>query len=249
MNRVVITGLGIVSPLGNNAADVTEALRAARVAIGPLTVLPTDKLLTKIGAEVLHEENAEVHASGHACAEELRMMIALLRPKALMPVHGEFRMLAAHARLAEESGVPGEAILIAENGTVVELTPKGASIVGQVETGVTLVDGLGVGDVADVALRDRRHMAEDGVLIVVTTLASSDGNIVASPELIARGFGEQDALLDEVKSEAIAIIEDLLADDITEIKLLQEHLHDGIGRLVYDRTRRRPMILPVVLEV
>jgi len=205
--------------------------------------------LAKIGAEVLHEEIAEVHASGHACAEELRTMIALLRPKALMPVHGEFRMLAAHARLAEESGVPEEAILVAENGAVVELTPKGASIVDQIETGVTLVDGLGVGDVADVALRDRRHLAEDGVLIVVTTLASSDGNIVASPELIARGFGEQGALLDEVKSEAIEIIEHLLADDITEIKLLQEHLHDGIGQLIYDRTRRRPMILPVVLEV
>ena len=177
------------------------------------------------------------------------MMIALLRPKALMPVHGEFRMLSAHARLAEESGVPEEAILITENGTVVELTPKGVSIVDQVETGVTLVDGLGVGDVADVALRDRRHMAEDGVLIVVTTLASGDGNMVGTPELIARGFGEQDALLDEVKSEAIEIIEDLLADKITEIKLLQEHLHDGIGQLIYDRTRRRPMILPVVLEV
>jgi len=123
------------------------------------------------------------------------------------------------------------------------------SIVDQVETGVTLVDGLGVGDVADVALRDRRHLAEDGVLILVTTLTTSNGNMVASPELIARGFGEQDALLEEVKSEAVEILEDLLADNISEIKLLQEHLHDGIGQLVYDRTRRRPMILPVVLEV
>jgi len=205
--------------------------------------------LARAGAEVLHEEVAEVHASGHACAEELRTMLALLRPKTLMPVHGEYRMQAAHARLAREAGIPEESILIAENGTVVELTPKGASIVDKVETGVTLVDGLGVGDVADVALRDRRHLAEDGVLIVVTTLTSSDGNMVASPELIARGFGEQDALLEEVKSEAIEILEGLLADNITEIKLLQEHLHDGIGQLVYDRTRRRPMILPVVLEV
>jgi ribonuclease J len=205
--------------------------------------------LAKAGAEVLHEEVAEVHASGHACAEELRTMLALLRPKTLMPVHGEYRMQAAHARLAKESGIPEESILIAENGAVIELTPKGASIVGEVETGVTLVDGLGVGDVADVALRDRRHLAEDGVLIVVTTLTSSGGNVVANPELIARGFGEQDALLEEVKSEAVEILEDLLADNITEIKLLQEHLHDGIGQLVYDRTRRRPMILPVVLEV
>ncbi|HEY5161175.1 MAG TPA: ribonuclease J [Gaiellaceae bacterium] len=205
--------------------------------------------LTKAGAEVLHEEIAEVHASGHACAEELRTMLALLRPKTMMPVHGEYRMQAAHAQLAREEGIPEESILIAENGDVIELTPNGASIVDRVETGVTLVDGLGVGDVADVALRDRRHLAEDGVLIVVTTLTLSEGNVVASPELIARGFGEQDALLEEVKSETIEILEDLLADNITEIKLLQEHLHDGIGRLIYDRTRRRPMILPVVLEV
>ncbi len=205
--------------------------------------------LARAGAEVLHEEVAEVHASGHACAEELRTMLALLRPKTLMPVHGEYRMQAAHARLAREAGIAEESILIAENGAVIELTPKGASIVGEVESGVTLVDGLGVGDVADVALRDRRHLAEDGVLIVVTTLTSSDGNMVASPELIVRGFGEQDALLEEVKNEAVEILEDLLADDITEIKLLQEHLHDGIGQLVYDRIRRRPMILPVVLEV
>jgi len=205
--------------------------------------------LAKAGAEVLHEEIAEVHASGHACAEELRTMLALLRPKTLMPVHGEFRMQAAHARLGLEAGIPEESILIAENGAVIELTPDGASIVDEVETGVTLVDGLGVGDVADVALRDRRHMAEDGVLIVVVTLTSSNGDVVVSPELVARGFGEQDALLDEVKSEVVEIIEDLLADKISENKLLQEHLHDGIGRLVYDRTRRRPMILPVVLEV
>jgi len=205
--------------------------------------------LTKAGAEVLHEEIAEVHASGHACAEELRTMIALLRPKTLMPVHGEFRMQAAHARLGLEAGIPEESILLAENGAVIELTPKGASIVGEVETGVTLVDGLGVGDVADVALRDRRHMAEDGVLIVVVTLTSSNRDVVVSPEIVARGFGEQDALLDEVKREVVEIIEGLLADKISEIKLLQEHLHDGIGRLVYDRTRRRPMILPVVLAV
>jgi ribonuclease J len=205
--------------------------------------------LTKAGAEVLHEEIAEVHASGHACAEELRTMLALLRPKAMMPVHGEYRMQAAHAKLAREEGIPEESILIAENGDVIELTPNGASIVDRVETGVTLVDGLGVGDVADVALRDRRHLAEDGVLIVVTTLTLNEGNVVANPELIARGFGEQDELLEEIKSETIEILEDLLADNITEIKLLQEHLHDGIGRLIYDRTRRRPMILPVVLEV
>jgi ribonuclease J len=202
--------------------------------------------LTRNGAEVLHEENAPVHVSGHARAEELRTLLGLVRPKAMMPIHGEFRMLAAHARLAQEAGVPASAIVIAENGDVVELSSEGVRIADRVETGVTFVDGLGVGDISDVALRDRRHLSEDGVLIVVTTLSNGS---VAAPELISRGFAESDELMSEMRQEAYEIVRGLLADDIREIKLLQEHLHDGIGQLVYDRTRRRPMILPVVVEV
>jgi ribonuclease J len=202
--------------------------------------------LTRNGAEVLHEENAPVHVSGHARAEELRTLLGLLRPKAVMPIHGEFRMLAAHGRLAQEAGVPASSILIAENGDVVELTPAGARIVDHVESGVTFVDGLGVGDISDVALRDRRHLSEDGVLIVVTTLSNG---AVAPPELISRGFAESEELFAEMRGEAHEIVRNLLDEDIREIKLLQEHLHDGLGQLVYDRTRRRPMILPVVVEV
>jgi ribonuclease J len=206
--------------------------------------------LAKAGAEVLHQENAPVHVSGHGHAEELRTMISLVRPKAMMPVHGEFRMLAAHARLAEEGGVPPEAIVLAENGAVVELTPAGARVVDEVESGVTFVDGLGVGDVRDVALRDRRHLSEDGVLIVVATLAGTNGRASAGPpELIARGFAESDSLLAEMREEADRVLRELVADDVVEIKLLQEHLHDGLGQLIYDRTGRRPMILPVVVEV
>lgn len=177
-------------------------------------------------------------------------MLALLRPKAVMPIHGEYRMLAAHGQLARDAGVPADAIVIAENGSVVELeqgrTPR---IVDRVEAGVTFVDGLGVGDVRDVALRDRRRLSEDGVLIIVTTLASSNGGATAPPELIARGLGDADELLDELRDEAGRVLDELAADDITEIKLLQEHLHDAVGQLIYDRTRRRPMILPVVIEV
>ncbi len=202
--------------------------------------------LTRSGAEVLHEENAPVHVSGHARAEELRTLLGLVRPKAVMPIHGEFRMLAAHARLAQDAGVPASSIVIVENGDVVELSRDGVRIADHVEAGVTFVDGLGVGDISDVALRDRRHLSEDGVLIVVATL--SDGH-VSAPELIARGFGESEELLSEMRGEAHDIVRDLLDQDIREIKLLQEHLHDGIGQLVYDRTRRRPMILPVVVEV
>src|SRR5437667_2834063 len=206
--------------------------------------------LAKLGAEVLHQENAPVHVSGHGPAEELRTLISLARPKAMMPIHGEFRMLAAHARLAEEGGVPPEAIVLAENGTVVELTPAGARIVGEVDTCVTFVDGLGVGDVHDVALRDRRHLSEDGVLIVVATLAGTNGRASGGPpELIARGFADSGPLLDEMCDEASRVLEECLEQNILEIKLLQEHIHDGLGQLVYDRTGRRPMILPVVVEV
>ncbi|HET7568516.1 MAG TPA: ribonuclease J [Gaiellaceae bacterium] len=208
--------------------------------------------LAKMGAEVLHEDNAPVHVSGHGRAEELRTIIGLLRPRAVMPMHGEFRMLAAHAQLAREGGVPEERIILAENGSVVELdSERGPRIVDHVQAGVTFVDGLGVGDVHDVALRDRRRLAEDGVLIVVATLASQNGGgLTAAPELIARGFGEAaEPLLDELRAEASRVLEELLGDDVTEIKLLQEHLHDALGGVVYDRTRRRPMVLPVIVEV
>jgi ribonuclease J len=224
----------------------TVILSARPVPGNELRVHDTINQLTRRGAEVLHEENADVHVSGHARSEELRTLISLVRPKAVMPIHGEYRMQAAHARLAQEAGVPASSIVLAENGDVVELTRDGVRIVDRVEVGVTFVDGLGVGDISDVALRDRRHMSEDGVLIVVATLA--DG-AVAQPELISRGFAESEELLSEMRQEAHEIVRELLADDVREIKLLQEHIHDGIGQLVYDRTRRRPMILPVVVEV
>jgi ribonuclease J len=207
--------------------------------------------LAKMGAEVLHEDNAPVHVSGHGKAEELRTIIGLVRPKAVMPVHGEFRMLAAHAQIARDGGVAEERIVLAENGSVIELRDGEARIVGEVEAGVTFVDGLGVGDVHDVALRDRRKLSEDGILIVVATLAAQDGGgLTAPPELIARGFGEgAESLLDELREEADRVLRELIADDVTEIKLLQEHLHDALGGVVYDHTRRRPMVLPVIVEV
>jgi ribonuclease J len=208
--------------------------------------------LARSGAEVLHEDNAPVHVSGHGRAEELRTIIGLLRPKAVMPVHGEFRMLAAHAQLAREGGVAADRIVMAENGTVVELADGNARIVDRVSAGITFVDGLGVGDVHDVALRDRRRLSEDGVLIVVATLAASNGSggLTAPPELIVRGFGEgAEPLLDELRAEALRVLGALLEDDVTEMKLLQEHVHDALGKIVYDRTRRRPMILPVLVEV
>jgi ribonuclease J len=227
----------------------TVIISAKPVPGNELRVHDSINQLARAGAEVLHEEIAPVHVSGHACQEELRTMLSLLRPRFVMPIHGEYRMLAAHAKLAREAGVPEDRIILADNGSVVELARGGARLVDQVDVGVTFVDGLRVGDVKDVALRDRRRLADDGVLIVVTTLASSDGGEIAPPELIARGFAESDELLAELRTEADRVVRELATQHVTEIKLLQEHIHDAIGQVVYDRTRRRPMVLPVVIEV
>ncbi len=227
----------------------TVIISARPVPGNELRVHDTINQLSKAGAEVLHEENAAVHVSGHAMQEEIRTLYGLVRPRAVMPIHGEYRMQAANARMAQEAGVPAESIVLAENGSVVELSPQGVRIVDHVDAGITFVDGLGVGDIGDVALRDRRHMAADGVLIIVATLASSNGARSAAAELVARGFAESEPLLDEMRAEAESVLRGCLADGIVEIKLLQEHLHDGVGQLVYDRTKRRPMILPVVVEV
>jgi ribonuclease J len=231
-------------------AGDTVIISAKPVPGNELKVHDAINQLAHSGAEVLHQEIAPVHVSGHGNAEELRLMLGLVRPKAVMPVHGEFRMLSAHARLAVESGVPENRIVLAENGSVIELDESGAYLTGRVEAGVTFVDGLGVGDVQDVALRDRRHLSEDGVLIVVATLTGQNGSVAGQPELIARGFAEPgEPLLEEMREEAQRVLDDLVRDNVTEIKLLQEHLHDGLGQLIYDRTGRRPMILPVVVEV
>jgi ribonuclease J len=227
----------------------TVIISAKPVPGNELRVHDTINQLARAGAEILHQEIAPVHVSGHGNSEEIRTVLALVRPKGVMPVHGEFRMQAAQARMAGEAGIPAASIVLAENGSVVELTKQGVTIVDRVDSGVTFVDGLAVGDLSDVALRDRRRLSEDGVLIVVATLTSSNGSRSATPELIARGFTDAGGpLLDEMRSEAEEILDGCLADDIVEIKLLQEHLHDGIGQLVYDRTRRRPMILPIVIE-
>jgi ribonuclease J len=227
----------------------TVILSAKPVPGNELRVHDTINRLAKSGAEVLHQEIAPVHVSGHGNSEEIRTILGLVRPKAVMPVHGEFRMLAAHAKLAREAGVSAGSIVLAENGTVVELDERGPRVVDTVETGVTFVDGLGVGDVRDVALRDRRHLSEHGVLIVVATIGTNGARPATAPELITRGFGETEPLVAEMRGEAAKVLEDCLEQDITEIKLLQEHLHDSLAQLVYDRTGRRPMILPVIVEV
>jgi ribonuclease J len=227
----------------------TVIISAKPVPGNELKVHDTINRLAKSGADVLHQETAPVHVSGHANAEELRTMLALLRPRSVMPIHGEYRMLTAHGRLARDAGVPDDRVTLADNGDIVHLGATGARVADHVPAGIAFVDGLAVGDVKDASLRDRRHLAEDGVLIVVTTIGSQNGQDVAAPEVIARGFAEPDEFLEEARSEAEHVLRACLSDGIGELKLLQEHLHDALGQLIHERTGRRPMILPVILEL
>ena len=227
----------------------TVIISAKPVPGNELRVHDTINRLAKSGAEVLHQEIAPVHVSGHGNAEEIRTVLAVLRPRNVMPVHGEFRMLAAQGRLARDAGIPEDRIVLAENGTVVELAGGRARAGDRLEVGSMFVDGLGVGDVRDVALRDRRLLSEDGVLIVVVTMSSQNGRELAAPEVIARGFGDSGPVLEEARLEAERTLSACLDQHISELKLLQEHIHDAVGQLIVERTGRRPMILPVVVEI
>ena len=214
-----------------------------------LRVHDTINQLAQAGAEVLHQENAPVHVSGHANSEEIRTMLALVRPKAVMPIHGEFRMLAAHARLAREAGVPADGDRARRERQRRRADDATASrIVDRVEAGVTFVDGLGVGDIGDVALRDRRHLSEDGVLIVVATLArrTAPRRAAGADRARLRRAGRCSTRCAPRRDE---ILRELLADDVPRSSCSRSTCTTAIGQLVYDRTRRRPMILPVVVEV
>ena len=180
-------------------------------------------------------------------------MLELVRPRNFVPVHGEYRMLRAHARIAEETGVEAHAVRIADNGTVLELGADGLFVTGQIETGMTLVDGYSVGGVRDDVLRDRRRLATDGVLIVVATIAAGSAEVVVDPEVIARGFetpdGDDEELLDSARDAVDEVLERCLANRMTEAHLLQQELHDALAPLVHRMTGKRPMVLPVVVEV
>jgi ribonuclease J len=231
----------------------TVVVSARAIPGNEVKVHETVNRLCRLGATVLTEDTTYVNASGHAAADDLSTMIETVRPRAFMPIHGEYRMLQAHARLAEEAGVPPHAVRIAENGTVLELDGDGLEVVDQVEAGTTLVDGMNVGSVRDVVLRDRRHLASDGVLIVVATIAADSAKPIAEPEVIARGFIEPSddgmELLNQAREAVERVLEECQAHRTTEVHLVQQELHDALAELVSHLTGKRPMVLPVVVEV
>jgi len=207
----------------------------------------------QLGANVVTARDAPIHASGHGYAEELKLMINLTAPRYVMPFHGDHRRMRLHGDLAESVGVAAEDVFRAANGLPLEVDSRGARIGEREHAGMIFVDGLDVGDVEDVALRDRRMLSADGIFIVVATVSEEDGSSVAPPELIFRGVpfleGAADELLDELRDAVEASLARSAEEEIREISLLQENLHDDVARFVYDRLKRRPMVLPVVVEV
>ena len=204
------------------------------------------------GAEVIYESLADVHVSGHACQEELKLMHRLVMPKYFIPVHGEVRHLKKHAKLAEEIGMPKENIFIPQNGTIIEFTKEYAKINGTVPAGRILVDGLGVGDVGNIVLRDRKHLAEDGLMVVVVTISRDGGKIVAGPDIISRGFvyvRESEDLMEEAKEVVRKALENCQNHNVKEWSVLKSSIKDGLKDFLYEKTKRRPMILPVIMEV
>jgi ribonuclease J len=212
----------------------------------------TVDFLFKQGADVIYGASSGIHVSGHASQEELKMMHNFIRPKYFIPVHGEYRHLIMHAKIAQDLGMPKQNILVAENGQILEFTADKAAINGRVTAGKVLVDGLGVGDVGNIVLRDRRQLSQDGILIVVVTMDKQRGCTVAGPDIVSRGFvyvRESEKLMDEAKDKVQQALDKCQVNGVTEWAAIKSNVRDTLGKYLYERTRRRPMILPIIMEV
>jgi len=203
-------------------------------------------------AEVFHERLADLHVSGHACQEELKIIHALTKPKYFIPLHGEQRHLKAHAHLALQMGMSPKNIVIGDIGRVIEITEKGIQLNGTVPSGRVLVDGYGVGDVGSVVLRDRKHLAQDGMMVVVINLSSEDGSLVSGPDIITRGFvyvKESEELLTELRNVVLAALDSCQTNNVTDWATIKSTVKNELSGYLYRKTKRNPMILPVIMEI
>jgi ribonuclease J len=208
--------------------------------------------LYQIGATVVTAQDAPIHASGHAWTEELKLMLNLTAPRYFMPIHGDHKRLHLHAMLAEQVGIDPSAIFKGRNGLPLEITADDARFGAEEQSGMIFVDGVEIGDIEDVALRDRRVLSADGIFIVVATVSAQDGHSLTPPEIIFRGvpfIAEADGVVDDIRESVEASLAQAARDEIREISLLQEHVHDDLAEFVYERLRRRPMVLPVIVEL
>lgn len=209
-------------------------------------------LLFERGARVVYNDLADIHVSGHAAQEDLKLINRMVKPKFFMPVHGEFRMLKRHAKLAEELGMPEQNVFVMQTGQVLELDRNSAKITTTVPTGNVLVDGLGVGDVGNIVLRDRKHLSEDGLMIVVVTISKEDGKVLAGPDIISRGFvyvRESEDLMDGAKNVIKDVLNECEEKNIKEWAYLKNNIKENLKEYLYVKTKRNPMILPIIMEV
>lgn len=247
----------ILAPLGIDNENKFKILAGDTVVFTAGSAPRTGKLSTRIidqlfleGAHVIYDVAVDV--CGHASQEELKMMINIVRPRYFIPMHGEYRHLVQHADLAEAVGVPHERIIFLDNGNVLELNRSAAQIIGKVATGQILVDGLGVGDVGKVVLRDRRQLSQDGILIAVITMTRDGGEVVAGPDIISRGFvyvRESEVLMEEAKEQVREVLIRCSENRITEWSTIKNKIRECLGKFLYEKTRRRPMILPIIMEI
>lgn len=201
------------------------------------------------GADVIFQD---VHVSGHACQEDIKLIYSLVNPKFSIPVHGEYKHLVAQAKIAEELGIEPDHIKILSSGDVLEIDEDGAEVTGKVQVGNIMVDGLGVGDVGNIVLRDRQRLAEDGIIIVVMTLESGSGQVLAGPDIVSRGFvyvRNSESLMDEAQAVLNATMERCMDRGITDWSKIKTDVKDSLGDFVWKETKRRPMIMPIIMEV
>ena len=229
------------------------------VIISATPIPGNEKLVSRVinqlfqkGAEVIYKSLAEIHVSGHACQEELKLMQCLVKPKYFIPVHGEYRHLKQHGELAISLGMPEGNVMIPENGGVIEVTRNSIRKNGIVPAGQVFVDGLGVGDVGNIVLRDRKHLSQDGILTVVVTLSKENNSIIAGPDIISRGFvyvRESEGLMDEAKDIVKDVLRECEESNITDWASLKSKVRDELRSYLYEKTKRKPMILPIIMEI
>ena len=227
-------------------------ISASAIPGNEVTVSRVINELFRKGVKVVYDRADMLHVSGHACQEELKIIHGLVKPKFFIPVHGEQRHLKIHAKLAQEMGMAPNHIIISDIGRVIELTPKTCKLGGTVTAGKVFVDGSGVGDVGSVVLRDRKHLAEDGMIVVVTSMSGEDGSLVSGPDIITRGFvyvKESEGLMEELRRVAMEALERCEKTHTTDWAAIKGEIKNDLSGFLYKKTKRNPMILPVIMEV
>jgi len=232
--------------------DDTVIISATPIPGNEKLVSKTIDNLMRLGANVIYGRDKEVHVSGHASREELKLMHNLVCPKFFIPVHGEYHHLVQHAKLAQELGMAKDHIFLGENGYVFEFTKDKGQVAGKVTAGMVMVDGLGVGDVGNIVLRDRRQLSQDGILIIVVAMDRASNTVVGGPDIVSRGFvyvRESEALMDEARARVEQALERCEEEGVKEWAAIKANVRDALGRYLFEKTRRRPMILPIIQEV